>query len=197
MSNSKVTDAGIIERFTTAVNALVREKKLYGEDLETFVEVKRILAERQRLCAVCGKSNTYDPQSGVCRKCQDVEEPQQCAVVTDEMEKRAILAAEKWASDNGFVAYMVPTGYVRAALVAAQLGVRVPEGYALAPVEPTDKMLKAGQDAHYEAEDLMSTELNIDPVDYAMVKKDSMRIRKNRAKHVFKAMLQATPEVGL
>jgi hypothetical protein len=98
MSDSKVTDAGIIERFTTAVNALVREKKLYGEDLETLVEVKRILAERQ-----------------------------QCAVVTDEMEKRAILAAEKWASDNGFIAYMAPTGYVRAALESAQLGVRVPE----------------------------------------------------------------------
>jgi hypothetical protein len=39
--------------------------------------------------------------------------------VTDELEKIAITAAEKWANDNGFVGYMCPTGYVRAALEAA------------------------------------------------------------------------------
>jgi hypothetical protein len=48
MSDSKVSDKGIVGRFTTALNALIREKKLYSEDLETMVEVKRILAERKQ-----------------------------------------------------------------------------------------------------------------------------------------------------
>lgn len=38
--------------------------------------------------------------------------------VTDEVERVAIKAAEVWARENGFVSYMAPTGYIRAALQA-------------------------------------------------------------------------------
>lgn len=36
--------------------------------------------------------------------------------VTDAAVDKAVEAAEKWASENGFVRYMAPTGYTRAAL---------------------------------------------------------------------------------
>jgi hypothetical protein len=39
---------------------------------------------------------------------------------SEEDERVALSAAEKWARENGFVAYMVPTGYMRAALQSAR-----------------------------------------------------------------------------
>lgn len=56
-------------------------------------------------------------------------------------ERVALSAAEKWARENGFVAYMVPTGYMRAALQS----VRPPSGVV------SNAEVAAARDAYTDA----------------------------------------------
>lgn len=84
---------------------------------------------------------------------------------------------------------------LRALLAAANSaeGKVVPDGYVLVPVEPTEAMLEAGQNAHYEAEEMCRVEIaEADVIVRQALDKTSMRFRKNRAAHSYKAMLNAT-----
>ena len=71
----------------------------------------------------------------------------------------------------------------------------VPDGWVLVPREPTEAMFMAGQNAHFQAEEECRTELSGE--DYKLIcRKDSMRARRNRAAHVYRAMLAAAPQPG-
>lgn len=61
----------------------------------------------------------------------------------------------------------------------------IPEGWMLVPVEPTQEMRKAGQHAHYEAENKIDEPGAYAPGGFAR--------RAVRASHVYKAMLAAAP----
>lgn len=72
--------------------------------------------------------------------------------------------------------------------------VKVPDGWRLVPVEPTEDMYMAGQWAHYQAEEECRIEIaNADGHSFFNEKPETMRRRKNRAAHVYKAMLAAAP----
>lgn len=43
------------------------------ESLVAIIESQRLSRAAEPECAVCGGPNTYDPESGVCRECQDVD----------------------------------------------------------------------------------------------------------------------------
>lgn len=70
----------------------------------------------------------------------------------------------------------------------------VPDEWMMVPREPTDDMLLAGQSAHYQAEEAARIEIAEADVFDPREKPGTMRRRKNRAAHVFKAMLTAAPQ---
>ena len=65
-------------------------------------------------------------------------------------------------------------------------GNMVPAGWKLVPLEPTHEMLRAGRDAHYEAEKRIQDQDAWSPGGFAK--------RAVRAAHVFQAMLAAAPQ---
>lgn len=71
---------------------------------------------------------------------------------------------------------------------------KVPDGWKLVPIKPTDEMLDKGKTAHYLAEEECRILVNASDNSPESADSGSMRWRKNRAAFVYNHMLNAAPD---